>query len=667
MVHRKVIVILIALTLVSSTLVKASQEEENTDIRRILKSCVEALGGEEALKSITSTITTAEVEIEGTGFKGAIKAYYLKPCLIYTEFSLMMFKFKTGFDGENAWVVDNNGKVLINKDPDVTKNYLLNCMYNRYELLYSPEKFNTTLEEPDTVEGATCDVIKYKIKDIGDYTIYVDRKTHLIRKTITTAGITKVETIYRDYRPVNGILMPFQNETFVVQLLKKMKITFTSIEINRPVDPAIFFPPSKDIVDYRFSNNAGLSTIKMKLHNGHIFIPVRLKAPTQQSDTSAAKGSNNLEWQEESILFMLDSGASKSFIDSTYAAKLGLKLGEGIPGAGAGGTANFYPVKLPGFSVGDIEFEEQTIFSFPIGNIAKRFTGLTLGGMLGYDFLSRFITEINFEDSTITFYQPDTFDVIQKKMKRVETALSEKAPPGETSAQPGEPANSCTIDAPLLNNIFSFRAIINDSISGRFLLDTGANASILFKNFISRHNLNPTSPVEVSIFGAGGEQKTILSRTNSIRLCEFTIKEPVFSFSQEKVGIGAFDKVDGIIGNNILSRFNVTLDYRDQKVMLTRNNLFSRPFFMDKSGIIPEITEDGSIRVHYAIKGTPAARAGIRNGDLIIKANGYRLSGKEGLKRLGKLASGRNGKIINMVVKRNGKVIRLKLRLKKYI
>jgi len=653
--YKKGIAILVAFTLAFTVNAKSSQEDENKRISSILKSCVDAMGGDTALRAITSTITTAEVEIEGTGFKGTIKSYFSKPCLMYTELSLMMFKFKTGFDGENAWVVDNNGKVLINKDPDVSKNYLLNCTFNRYELLYSPEKFTTKLEEPDTVDGAICDVINYTIEDVGNYTIYIDRKTHLIKKTVTTAGITTVETIYRDYKTVNGIMMAFQTESFVVQLLKKMKMRYTSIEINQPIDPAIFFPPSTDVVDYRFTNEAGVSTIKMKLHNGHIFIPVRLKTKPNRSDTSSVRNLTASEWQNEPVLFMLDSGASKSFIDSTYATKLGFELGEGIPGAGAGGTAYFYTAKVPGFRVGDIEFKEQTIFSFPIGNIAKRFTGLTLGGMLGYDFLSRFITEINFEDSTITFYQPDTFNVFQEKMNSIEIDQPEKS------------VKSCTIDAPLLNNIFSFRAIINDSISGRFLLDTGANASILFKNFISRHNLNPTSPIEVSIFGAGGEQKTILSRTNSIRICEFTIDEPIFSFSQEKVGIGTFDKVDGIIGNNILSRFNVTLNYKDQKVILTRNSLFSKPFFMDKSGIIPEITEDGSIRVHYTIKSAPAYRAGIRHGDIIIKANGYRLSGKEGLKKLGKLLSGRDGKTITMVIKRKGKVIRLRLRLKKYI
>jgi len=653
--YKKGVVLFIIFALIFTINVKASPEDEHARVSRILKNCVDALGGDKALKSVRSIITSAEVEIEGTGFKGTIKSYFSKPCLMYTELSLMMFKLKTGFDGENAWVVDNNGKVLINRDPDISKNYILNCMFNSYKLLYSPDKFTTHLEKPDTVDGDICDVINYTIEGVGDYTIYIDRNTHLIRKTMTSAGVNTVETTYRDYKPVNGIMMAFQTESFVVQLLKKMKMRYTSIEINKPIDPAIFFPPSKDIVDYRFTNKAGLSTVKMKMHNGHIFIPVMLKTKPQESDTSIAKTLNTPEWQNKPILFMLDSGASKSFIDSTLAIKLGFELGEGIPGAGAGGTAYFYTVKVPGFRVGDIEFEEQTIFSFPISNMAKRFTGLTLGGMLGYDFLSRFIAEINFEDSTITFYQPDTFNVLQERAKSFETDLSET------------PEESCTIDAPLLNNIFSFRATVNDSISGRFLLDTGANASMLFKSFISRHKLNPTSPIEISIFGAGGEQKTILSRINSIGFCDFTIEEPIFSFSQEKVGIGAFDKIDGIIGNNILSRFNVILNYRDQKVILTKNNLFSRPFFTDKAGIVPEVTEDGSIRVYYTIKNTPADRVGIRRGDIIIKANGHRLSGNEGFKKLGKLLSGRNGKTITFVIKRKGKVIRLRLRLKKYI
>jgi len=660
-VGRTCVILLLTLTIP----VTLQSREENPAVEKILQEHIEALGGEEAIASIRTIKMTAEVEIAGTGFKGTITSFWMKPCLSYTEMSLQLFEVKMGFDGETAWVMDQNGKVQIKMDDETIKSQKITCLLSNFGYILERGNLDMELARPDTVNGRPCDVIKINYRDVGTIYMSFDREKHLLRKTRNEAGMMIVESEYSDYRPVNGVLFPFKMDTYFIQMMQKIEIKYTSIEVNTPMDPAVFFPPASDVVDYRFTNDAGLSTVKMQYSNRHIFIPVTLKDAETTAGELQIKEQCMYEGEapSEPVLFMLDSGASKSVIDSSLAVKLGLKLRDRLPGAGAGGTAYFYAVKLNGFTVGDIEFDEQTIFSFPISQLTEKFLGHSIGGILGYDFLSRFTTEINYEDSSITFYHPDTFKTINERLQRFEDSGKGQKP----SRSREEKKKYCTMEAPLINNIFSFKGVIDDTCSGTFLLDTGANSSMLFKDFAEKNNLEGSKGVEVLISGAGGEERARLTRVGSIRICDYELKKPVVSISKQGKGITAFKGIDGIIGNDVLERFTVVLDYVDQKVILAGNRNFHAPFFTDKAGIIPEINSDGKIAVHAVIPHTPASKRGIKTGDVILKVNGKGIGGIEGLSVIRKAFSRREGKVVRLFIQRNGKKFHVNLRLKSYI
>jgi hypothetical protein len=242
--------------------------------------------------------------------------------------------------------------------------------------------------------------------------------------------------------------------------------------------------------------------------------------------------------------FLLDSGAGMTVIDSAVAAMMRLPHGGILPGAAAGGMADFSMTRIPGFTIAGVELLEQTAISFPVSGLLKEMEGMEIGGILGYDFLSRFVTRIDFERALLSCFEPDSF----------------AAPVGAT-----------VLEAPLAHNIFTLSASL-DGTEGLFYLDTGANSSLIQGTFVDSAGLargRRTQPIEIR--GAGGEEEAALCRFDSLRIGDYVLAQPVLAITRGGEGISALKNVDGIIGNDILERFTVTLDYRRQRVFLEKN------------------------------------------------------------------------------------------------
>jgi len=315
--------------------------------------------------------------------------------------------------------------------------------------------------------------------------------------------------------------------------------------------------------------------------------------------------------------------------------------GCGGPGAGAVGMTEFQLTRIPGLAVEGVEFSPQTVIAFPLSEMASSFLEKKIGGILGYDFLSRFVTTIDYDNSTLSFFDPDSFV------------------PG-----PG----AIAVEAPLMNNIFSIKARVDGSYSGTFLLDTGANSSMLQKGFVDRHSLlDGRQSVSVAILGAGGAEQASLTRFDSFQLGDFSLENPVFVLHSSSTGIGAFEKLDGIIGNNILERFTVTLDYRNQRCYFEKSGRFDDPFHPDRSGIALTRTDEGGTRVYAVVPGSPAFKAGLEAGDEIVSVNGRAVESFLNIQEIMQVFQGAEGTEIDLEIIRTDKNKKFTIKLEKYI
>ena len=584
---------------------------------------IEALGGEEAIGSIRSLITTSEIEILGTGMKGMMKSYVVEPCLSYAEITLGFFTIKQGFDGERQWMIDTNGKVQFQQDEESKRNQVTLCMLDGYGYLSPGPEVAVTVMEPDTLDGIPCEVIGLVPDGGNPCTIYLDASTHLIAATIIESDLGTIRQTYDDYRDVAGVRIPFLTRTQQMAVNQTIESRALTIVPNAAIDPIIFVPPAQDVKDYRFTGGHSSEEIPFLYRNRHIYLPVKLgEAVTER-------------W------FMLDSGAGMTVIDSRLAAELDLERGGTMPGAGAGGMADFQIVRIPPFELEGIAFSGQTGISYPISELTSRFSDIEVGGILGYDFLSRFVTRIDYERSLISFFEPDSFS---------------------------PPDTAVVLEAPLVHNIFAARGTFEDTCAGTFLIDTGANQSMLQRAFVEENRLTEGRKIlEISILGAGGEESASLARFDSLEIGGVVLREPVLALSTGTQGIGAFEGISGIIGNDILANFTVTFDYDDQRVLLERNGRFGEPAFRDKSGLMLARSDSAGVRVYLVIPGTPADRAGIRVGDEILGIDGAGAAGFESLEEITALFEAEDGTERRLEIRRGGEMMQVTVVLETYL
>jgi hypothetical protein len=296
--------------------------------------------------------------------------------------------------------------------------------------------------------------------------------------------------------------------------------------------------------------------------------------------------------------------------------------------------------RVPGLVVGDIELSEQTAITFPIAKLLRRFEEIDIGGVLGYDFLSRFVTRIDFERSVIAFAEPDSF-----------------APRG----------NEAVVEAPLVHNIFTLPATL-DTATATFYLDTGANSSLLHASFAERTGIaRGRRTIPLAILGAGGSETASLCRFDSLRVGGFPIARPVLAIASSMKGIGVLESVSGIVGNDILERFTVTLDYGNQRVLFERNARFGEAFHPDRSGLQLARGENGGVVVVSVLPDSPAAAAGFRPGDRIERIAGTRAARFASLREIAVLFEAAEGTTYDIEITRSGGSTILSLTLASYI
>ncbi len=593
------------------------------NVEDILAKHLEALGGAEAVRTVHTITIQADIEILGMGVKGTMESHSVMPCLSHSDLSLGFFRVTQGYNGNRRWRVDTNGMLLILQDEQSLRDQVTRCIIDSYRYLFPGEDFSMETAGTDTIDGKICTVIELEPEGGTTCKLYIDSDTYLLERFSMDSGSGTVHETYDDYREIDGLMAPFVSRMHQTAMNQTVEIRIRTMTINEWIDPVLFLPPSGTAKDYAFMDGSSAELIPFTYYENHIYFPVSFAG------------------SDSEVMFMLDSGASMTVVDSIFAVELGFPLGERMMGAGAGGMASFYMTRIPGFSIEGVSFDEQTVIAFPIGKIMDRFVDIDVDGILGYDFLSRFVTRIDYERTLISFFEPDSF---------------------------GTPLGAADIEAPLIHNVFSVEAVLDSLFRGTFLIDTGASNSILQKSFADEHRLREgRESLEITILGAGGEEQAFLARFDSFEIGDFTIEDPVFVLSDAESGIAAFEDISGIIGNNILHRFSLTLDYKRQRIYLEPNGLFDDPFIRDRSGIRCERHEDGRVTLYSVIPGSPGDEAGLLEGDEIVSIDGREVADIERMEEIFEFLRDSERKTLQLEIIRKGRKTSVSLLLKNYI
>jgi hypothetical protein len=237
----------------------------------------------------------------------------------------------------------------------------------------------------------------------------------------------------------------------------------------------------------------------------------------------------------EPLWFGVDSGNEQTLINRRQAEALKLKLQDETQAVGAGeGVVDFALSKNVSFNLSGVKFVLGEIGVLPL-ELSSR-SGPMIVGLLGYDFISRFVVEIDYEARVMTLYHPKGYlyhgrgEIIPVRMMdnnphvRVRVALPGLAP-----------------------------------FTEMFAIDSGGGGTDLefYSPFVRKRKLLDSTQqmVEASVEGIGGTSGVRIGKATNLRIGRLVIQNPVVFFSTASQGANAGDIGAGVIGSSLLRRF----------------------------------------------------------------------------------------------------------------
>lgn len=236
----------------------------------------------------------------------------------------------------------------------------------------------------------------------------------------------------------------------------------------------------------------------------------------------------------------------------------------------------------------------------------ERIIGESVQGILGADFLMRFTLEIDYRRNLIILHEPGKWEPAGRH-KKLRSAFVR--------------------NRPYVQPIITLAG--NQPRRRRLLVDTGAGLTLLLHTFgDSTANVNDLPVLTVPTYiadGLGGKMEGSVGRARGVALGGKRLDGVVTYFQPiDTVGASYLNEREGIIGNRILKRFNVVIDYTKQEVWLKPVGRWKQRFRFDRSGmsLLAGGAQLRTFNVASIIPGGPADRAGLKIGDRIASING---------------------------------------------
>lgn len=462
-------------------------------------------------------------------------------------------------DGPNqTWHQDANGDIQLS-NPDTPDNiddrYLTSRAYWRPEFGGAA----VTLLAPQSEGSTTWDRLRFQVPGGSGFTLWINRQTGLLDRVEgkTTKALS-------DYRPVNGVMLPFKEVKPVGS--EMLTVVYTRRALREHLDEAAFAVPFRK--DYQMPPSG---EVTVPADGGLIF-----------QATIDGKGP---------FKALFDTG-SVNIVSASMARKLGLKLdAQGLEfGTSSPANVQVHKTKIDTLRIGDLLVRDQTFYVIdePDADDAPSFA-------VGYELLRRLTVKIDFENQRLTFYDGPRFHYS-----------------GEGTA----------VHLQFQGNALLVRASIGDA-SGLFLIDSGnESGTMMSTGFTVRNNLVEKLGAHYLAYngrGYGGPSpQAYLARINTMRIGDVSVPGVVGRFSTD-----TSDKSDlaGNIGQDILGHFTLVFDCLRGQIYFEKTKDSTQPEIFNRAGFIFDSFGHG-LQVMTVLPDSPGAQAGVQTGDVITAING---------------------------------------------
>jgi hypothetical protein len=303
---------------------------------------------------------------------------------------------------------------------------------------------------------------------------------------------------------------------------------------------------------------------------------------------------NNIEIP---LNFILDTGSGAISLDSATTEEFHIphvpsgRTISGIAGVKEVDYARNNRLSFPGLTIDSLDFYINDY------DVLSSVYGEKIDGIIGYSFFKSLIVKIDFDSLIIEVYSPGRIKY---------------------------PRNGFLLH-PLFTALPIQPLIIKDrrTINANFYIDTGAGLCFLIsKQFEEDSSVlkHSRKPVSIQVQGLGGKKHMMLTIINSLQLGPYKFRRVPTNILDDEFNATSYPFLGGVIGNDLLRRFNMTINYPKQEIHILPNSHFNDDFDYSYTGL-NMIYADGRIILDDVVPRSPAYKAGLRKDDIVIGVN----------------------------------------------
>ncbi len=296
----------------------------------------------------------------------------------------------------------------------------------------------------------------------------------------------------------------------------------------------------------------------------------------------------------DSLNFILDTGSGGISLDSAtcdyynISSRASDTLITGIGGVRKVSFVFDRSLLLPGLKVDHLNFHINDY------EVLSSVYGEKVDGIIGYSFFSRYVVKINFDSSQIEVYTPG-----KVKYPREGTLLH-----------------------PAFTNLPIQWLNVKDkrNMGFNFYFDTGAGLCLLLSEDFAKDSgilLSKRKPVITQAEGLGGKLQMRLTVIRELKIGPYRFRHVPTYLYKDNYNVTSYPFTGGLLGNDLLRRFNITLNYPNREIHLSPNSHFDESFDYAYTGLGIYYV-GGKIVVEDVIKGSPADKAHFMVNDEVI-------------------------------------------------
>lgn len=479
--------------------------------------------GEKAMQTVYA--------LQAMGLSGTLTEWVAPPHKSRVEMALGPLHQTDADDGTTAWQQDSTGNVRLVRGAERAS--------NRAAMAFSLETYdpikNTGLGKVTLRPKREPQTGSYilDVRPVGGVpqTVFLDSKTYLVRKLISSKGGLQGTIDIQAYQTVQGQRVPSKLQIGYAGLPVTVTAALVrATPLTKPAASLFALPGSAQDYSFLTSPDAVSAVVPFEDYHHEIVVPVVVNGQPHK--------------------FLLDSGAGNSFITLSAAKALNLYKGADFPALGYGGTA---PSKIATQATldlgGSVRLKNQNLYVIGDPRVGQALTerGGVDGG-LGYDLLARFTVTVDYAHKTLTLTKPSTDTV---------------------------PSDGATVVPIRLDtHVPTVIAAVDGKKPGTFTIDTGDSGALhLYSGYARAQGLmgspqDPGAYTQTSV-GIGGQVKEVITPGHTLTLGGLSVPGLAVATSTA-AGVSQVSQTAGGIGNQALSGYDVTFDYAHSRLLLRK-------------------------------------------------------------------------------------------------